>query len=165
MHKNTAAYRCQTESFTSKLSLNKKTSDLKFMNCMYKTFNVIWVSTCFASFIFSSFSLLWCHSTSYWFIQRMSASFHGNCNTEDTQTHTHTHTHTHTRTHTYSCTNTTRVSNCNLLVPLGVIWKDSVILNKDISQADLCIQFHLFSTDQCAWQPQLPYKLVRLVGT
>ena len=42
MYKNTAVYRRQTESFTSKLSLNKKkTSDLKFMNCMYKTFNVI----------------------------------------------------------------------------------------------------------------------------
>jgi len=135
-------------------SQQKKTSDLKFMNCMYKTFNVIWVSTCLASFIFSSFPLLWCHSTSYWFIQRMSASFQGNSNTEDTQSHKHTHTHA------YSCTNTTRVSNCNLLVPLGVIWKASVILNKDISQADLCIQFHLYSADQCARKPQLTYKLV-----
>jgi len=120
MYKTTAAYRCQTESFTSKLRLNKKkTSDLKFMNCMYKTFNVIWVSTCLASFIFSSFPpfmmpfhFLLVHTETERLILRKLQ--------HRRYTNTHTHTHAHTHTHSHSCTNTTRVSNCNLLVPLGV---------------------------------------------
>lgn len=80
-----------------KLLLNKKkTSDLKFMNCMYKTFNVIWVSTCLASFIFSSFPPFYdaipLPTGSY----REWAPHFKETLTQKTHKHIHAHTHIHT---------------------------------------------------------------------
>jgi hypothetical protein len=105
MYKNTAAIDAKHRVLLQNLVLTKKTSDLKFMNCIHKTFNVIWVPTCLASFIFSSspfmmpFHFLLVHTGNE------SLTWRKLLNTEDTNTHT------------YPCTNTTKGSQLQLACP------------------------------------------------